>query len=256
MLPNRSVQWVLLAIETALGFLIFARGAEALLMLAASVMFVFVIPGLSLVFALLPESQVDSVAWLLILSSLSIGQAVAGGLILNMLPGGLSLSNWVIYEYTVVLFCAGISLCSGKSKAKPDFNQWRMPHRHRQVARWSLSAAVSILALASAFALSRYGSQAQPRQGFTQFHAIPKSDTASVGIGIHNYELRSMSYSVALVVREEVVWSSDPIILVDGATWALDVDLPPAQVADEYVEVILYRLDAPGTAYREAHFWR
>jgi hypothetical protein len=217
-------------------------------------------PGAALALAIFPRSTIGRVERTLVAGTLGIATLVLGGLLLNVLPGGLTPSTWFSY---LLLVTGGALLATlirpapapsraagsaqlGQAKSVPGRAAIALGIPMRDLV--IIGCAVSIAA--SALALATVGASFAPRAGFTQLWLIPDpARSAQVQVGVDSMEIAPTEYSVVVTEAGRIIGSWPRIVLQPGERWQQVVALG-SPVGARPLEAVLTRADAPGTPYR------
>ena len=233
---------------------------------------VLIFPGYTLTQALLRKratdqpGAVDSIAFSL---GLSLVIDVVVGFLLNLTPLGLQWQSWsfslgLLTALFAVLAALLRQKLPGRIGADTSGRDLSRPYRigadtgGRDKSRpykegALLGAAFVVVALAVWLSMMR---APQPQSSFTQFWMLPSTSTNSgcaVRIGMQSFEAGTVTYRIQ-VTRDGVqvaLWPS--IRLAIQQEWDQMVPLLPAGGGSVFVDARLYRMDAPGTIYREVH---
>ena len=218
---------------------------------------VLILPGYTLTQALLRKraadqpGAVDSIAFSL---GLSLVIDVVVGFLLNLTPLGLQWQSWSFsLGLLTALFAAMAALLRqklpGRIGAYTSGRDLSRPYKEGAL----LGAALVVVALAFWLSMMR---PAQPQPSFTQFWMIPSTSTNSgcaVRIGVQSFEAGTVRYHIQVTSDGVQVTSWPSIRLATQQEWDQMVLLLPASGSSVFVDARLYRLDAPGTIYREVH---
>jgi hypothetical protein len=117
---------------------------------------------------------------------------------------------------------------------------------------------LAALLVVGAVLIARDGAIQQRATGFTQLWVLPDSAAKadSVRLGVSNREPSAIGYRLLVTASGTIIGSWPRITLGPDEQWEATVALPTAQPASTTVEAVLYRLDAPETAYRRVLFRR
>jgi len=102
---------------------------------------------------------------------------------------------------------------------------------------------------------SARGAVQQPHPGFTQFWMLPsngRGNNCAVRLGIRNFELAPMRYSVVMTINGIEVNPASFISLAPEQQWEKLVPISFKVINDAHIEARLYRSDKPKTVYRTA----
>lgn len=228
-----------------------------------STLLVLVLPGYALFAAINAASAAAPTAGVpqpsphaervLLSLALSIALVVLGGLVLNVLPAGMTRNAWRLWLALVTVGLAVYAIVkrtrgmSGRASAVP-----RLPAPDSvsmlSLRDFGMFAAAAIV-LGLALGLGGVGATERPRAPFTQFWAVPRADGSTVEVGIRNDEDRAISYHIYALSGDIILSDEGNIRLPPGETW--QAQLPVAiQGGGEGINLLLYRDDAPLTVYR------
>ena len=117
---------------------------------------------------------------------------------------------------------------------------------------------LAVLLVAGAVVIARDGAIQQRATGFTQLWVLPDSaaQADSVRLGVSNREPGEIGYRMLVTASGTIIGSWPRITLGPDEQWEATVVLPTAHPTAASVEAVLYRLDAPETAYRRVLFHR
>ena len=239
-----------------------------------AVTFVFFLPGYTLTQVLFPRQSagppsassqsvmlrvrlkigqpLSAVDYLVFSLGLSLVIDIITGLLLNLLPGGLRWQSWTL----------SLALVTGVFALLAVFLRRRQPGKQKDVRGWHISfkayallgSALVVVILALWLAINR---PPQPQPSFTQFWMLPSTQankSCAVHIGVQNFEVTPVTYRIQVTRDGTQVASWPSITLVPQQEWdRLESISPGVASGDAVVDAQLYRLDQPGTVYREVH---
>ncbi len=193
-----------------------------------------VLPGY-LVVAPALRDRLGSAGAFAVAGATAIGLIALGGLVLNLLPDGLSPMMWL--GYVAVLLVLGAVLHRPRLPRTPRFTTQR-----HEVLLVSLGAALMVLSLAVAIDTAGY-----PTESFTQLSIAAASDGASpaVQVTVKSYELTDTVFRVEVWRNGGFVRSWQRINLSPGEEWR---EVTP--VAAGRIEVRLFRATDLVVPYR------
>ena len=214
---------------------------------------VFILPGYTLTQVLFHNRSLNAAYRLLFSIGLSLTIAILSGLILNLLPGGLQAISWALWLglVTVVFSSLAAYLRRGATMNGTHIVGFRF------AVYPAMMFALALLVAIFAFLYSAFGAMKQPYPGFTQLWMIPEVQTGkscAVSLGVRSFESTPVTYRITMTVvgvQKKTSWPS--MVLASQQVWTRLVQIPPTAAANVYVEAQLYRLDKPGTVYREVH---
>ena len=206
------------------------------------------LPGFSLFLAVNPTPKgAFSGEWLMWAVSASLGIAVLGGLVLNVL-GGLTRLHWLAYIAAVVGLFSAVSLFRASESAEPagavlngklhsdevSGANCDRPTVRRMVyprPRAILTLVFALLLVIGSLTLAQLSTSAT-RERFAQLWLIPTSShggaqAVSAELGVQNFEGRSEEFDVALYQ----LGSSNPtstwsVFLQNEGQWAVTISRP------------------------------
>jgi Protein of unknown function (DUF1616) len=201
------------------------------LRVAAGLLLVLVLPGYSLV-ALLPDgmgrpSGFSPLLWRVIWTSgLSLVVAVLGGLLLNLIPAGLTRDTWTLMLTAVTLAASGAAAWPWSRAPVPGQTGSRA---RRPVPRAALGYAVAALAVAgtaTGLAVASAGWEHSP--GFAQLWLVPVPGGA-INLGVRNQYADTETFRLTLRRGEHVISDWD-LSLGPGQDWRRTVPEASGQV--------------------------
>ncbi len=222
---------------------------------------IFILPGYALSSALFPTQRFGTAERLILSLGLSLTAVILGGLLLNLTSFGLKTDSWALYLGGITVGACAVTLARRhrQSASKSAF-EWSSISGIRLNLRQGLFIGIALLIVCGAVTLSIIGAQQQPRKGFTQLSLLPSGGTTSannaVSLGISNMEAQGMQYRLAVNMDGKVIKEWPTIVLSVGQQWKAILVIPPSGHAGATrVEAMLYRLDSPGTVYRDVVLW-
>jgi len=186
---------------------------------------------------------------------LSLVIDVVTGFLLNLIPVGLQWQSWTLSLGLVTEVFTLLALLMrrrpglGQPAQKKDTIARRLPLKEGAL----LGLALAVAALAVWLSITR---PPQPQPFFTQFWMLPASagKSCAVLIGVHSFEAGSESYQIEVTSNGKQVASWPSITLAAQQEWDHQLSVSPTPTGDTaVVDARLYRLDQPGTIYREVH---
>lgn len=214
---------------------------------------VLVLPGYLCTAAALPHHRFRVVERLLLSVGVSLVVVVLGGLLLQLMPWGLTALAWSVYLSAVTLLAGGIAW---RRRPLPVLSTPRKPITLG--LRQGVLLGIAGLLLLSAGVVARIGAEEQRVARFTQFWLLPskQQEEDQIRLGITNEELQPLHYRVELLVAGFVVQEWPSIALEQGERWQATATLPQVRQNNELVTAQLYRLDEPDVVYRRVKLWR
>lgn len=227
---------------------------------------VLVVPGYALTLALMPQPRLGAGERLVHSLGLSLALAALGGFVLNWTPWGLRPQPWAALLALTTLGSGAVAW----ARRSPSTSQpvarvpvTTAPSGDAQRSRGRPALPALLLALATvvvgaAWWTARGGAAQQASAGFTQLWALPapEGDALTVRLGVRSQEPAPVSYRLRLEVEGELIQEWPAVALAPGEQWEAVATLSPPQGAAGPVTALLYRADAPETAYRHVQLWR
>ena len=211
-------------------------------------------PGYAIVAAAFPAGRLGTIERLLFSLGASLAVAALVGLLLHWTALGLRPAAWAVALGNITLVAALIALA----------RRWRQPAADTRQRGAGVTLAqggllgLAVLLVAGALLIARDGAIQQRATGFTQLWVLPNSATQidSVRLGVNNREPGAIGYRLLVTASGTIIGSWPRITLGPDEQWEVTVALPTAQPPAATIEAVLYRLDAPETAYRRVLFRR
>src|SRR5262249_13317704 len=216
---------------------------------------VLFVPGYAITAAAFPSGRLGAAERLLFSVGASLAVAALCGLMLHWTALGLRPAAWAVALGNVTLVSSLIALA----------RRWRQPAGDPappRVAPMTLLGGgllgLAALLVAGALLIARDGAIHQRATGFTQLWVLPDSAASQdhVRLGVSNREPGQVGYRLLVTASGTIIGSWPRITLGPDEQWEATVALPTAQPTAATVEAVLYRLDAPETAYRRVLFRR
>lgn len=214
---------------------------------------VLLLPGYAATELVLPRSAPMGRFERLVLNvGLSIALCVVLGLVLDLLPGGLTTDSW-----TLALAGITLALCTTVALTRRARADARKPTRPTlSGARAAVLYGVSGAVLVGAFLIARGGAVRQEEQAtFTQLWALPahRASQPAVRIGVRSFERSTTNFRVVVRLRHRTLRIWPRITLQRGAQWEVRDPLPSLRPNGPVV-VVLSRSGRSG-AYRSVTAW-
>ena len=218
-------------------------------------------PGYALVAAAFPAGRLGPIERLLFSLGASLALAALAGLLLHWTALGLRPAAWAVALGNITLVASLIALV----------RRWRQPaggivqpgplsgfHSPGVTLAQGGLLGLAALLVAGALLIARDGAIQQRATGFTQLWVLPDSaaQTDSVRLGVSNREPGQIGYRLLVTASGTIIGSWPRITLGPDEQWETTVALPTVQPPAAPIEAVLYRLDAPETAYRRVLFRR
>ena len=213
---------------------------------------VFVLPGYMLTEILFHKRSLDVSHRLVLSLGVSLAIDILGGVILNLLPGGLQAISWAVLLglFTTVfsLFAAYLRRGTGMNGARPvRFRLTFYP--------WILFGAATVVAIL-AVVYSVIGATQQPYPGFTQLWMLPAvqpGKSCAVRLGVRSFETTPVKYRLTMVTNGDQGTTWPSVVLAPQEEWDQLVPIIPKTTENVHVEAQLYQLDKPQAVYRKVN---
>ena len=218
--------------------------------IALALPLVFISPGYALTEALFHKRSLDASHRFLLSLGLSLVTDVLCGLILNLLPAGFKAGSWATL---LGLLTAVLSLLATFLRKQEPANG-RHPMRFHLPIYGGVLFGLAISIAVASILYAYIGVQQQPHPGFTQFWMLPSVQTGkkcAVRLGVNSFESTSVTYRIAMTINGTEVTSWPSILLAPQQEWNRVVSVTAATSVSVFIDARLYRLDKPGTLYRE-----
>jgi hypothetical protein len=236
----RSIAWAAVATVVSLAIAVIGLGTDLLGNVLAAIAGVALLlaPGILLGITRRPSRSIRTLDLVLASTALSLSSVVIGGLLLDLLPGGLGRTTWL--GLVVVLLLATAFL------ARTDRAPLRLPRvAGPSSGQWVLTIAAIGLVIA-ALAVARAGVR-QPSEPYSALWVVPAA-AGQVTIGLDNHEAAPTTYRVDVTADGQVAASFGSITLGTGARWTTTIAAP--KPGESRLEVRLYLVASPGVVYR------
>jgi uncharacterized membrane protein len=242
-----------------------AGGLLALPRLALTVIFVLFLPGLSLTYAIFPDTlDLDGIERFALAFGLSLALISPLALILEASGAGIRAGSVLVIEGLVIVVCSLIAFVRRTPLHKSEAQRgvtlvaWWAAQRPLDRRLWLLlgvALAGVLLAMTASLLLLRSGSQ------FTEFYIerdYPRRATTGeplvIPVGVHNREGGSLTYRIELTGPDDLRLIVDPFTLTDGETGRFPLALTIDQAGDDLPLIVnLYRstdIEAPYRSLR------
>lgn len=256
-------------VATALTLVFRPSGVLALVIVAPIVL---LLPGYALLSAALPISSLGKLERFTISLSLSLALTILGGLVLNLVPGGLTTLSWtLLLSFLIVLGCVVAFVRRQLSKGashNADVGRGAVREYIRRIqqimpalasaARWRvLGTALALFIVIGAIIFSTMSAVQQPYPGFTQLWMLPAQvgdKQSTVQIGIVNDEVGHMSYTLVVKQNDQTIRRITGISLYRHRQWEETIHFVIGN-KQVLVEGDLYRTDQLSVVYRSVKVW-
>jgi uncharacterized membrane protein len=234
------------------------------------------IPGALLIRLLFHRSRKLTIFENIVLSVVFSLVLCAGlGLLLNMLPGGLSPTaiNLALWGLVALLLALNLGFHRGRSEQSAPSEQRPVSLFEQLKARLSKAelvaySAILVIALILVALLAYLLLTVESGERFTEFYILgaeglaesyPREVAAgqavTVTAGVTNREGVPAAYRIEVRVGDQPIGAAGPIALADGETWQAPVQFTLTGPGDDQkVEFLLYK-DADPAPYRTLHLW-
>jgi uncharacterized membrane protein len=219
----------------------------------AALPLVLALPGYALSVAAFPGRALGAAERIAFSFGVSLAVAALGGLLLNWTPWGLQATSWALLLSGVTLGASAVGVLRRRGRPVADPDRPGTEFNRRQGLLLGLAA----LVVTGAVGVAHAGATHHRTAGFTQLWILPadRAGQNAVRLGVSNSELEGSTYRLQLVVEDRAVLEWPSLRLGPGGQWETTVVLPTGQAGAGTVDAVLYRLDAPGSAYRRVVLW-
>lgn len=229
-----------------------APGSPELLRIPATLLLVFVLPGIVIVGALLPAPALTRVETALLVVGSSVATVIMAGLLLNLTGIGIELRPLALLLAVTIAFFGLIAGVRAPHHLHRVDALARPNRTRRPLFLFGLASVIGAFAIG----LAVWGATAQPAIRFTELWAIPAAGSDTVVIGIRNMENVTRTYTLRVSSVGQALGSWPIADLAAGETWtrSLTVTSPAADV-DRIVSVELF-VAGTDTPYRNVRLVR
>lgn len=216
----------------------------------------FFLPGYAIVSATFASRPLKRPQTLALSLGLSLATLAVGGLVLDLLPGGLRAGSWA--TLLVLVAVAGARAAAIRRTRRPAKRQRRSPVRLRAGRTGAALIAAGATAAIAAFVLTFSTLGAKHAVGYTELwlQALHPQHGAAVRIGVGSNEQARTHDSLKVRFgdgRERVL---PPFALDPGETKVVHLDVERRPGAPPlHVVASLFRQDRPAKAYRRVSGW-
>lgn len=209
------------------------------------------LPGYLLTLALFGRSM-ERVERLAASIGLSLCLLVLGGLVLNVLPFGLTQTSWLLF-IVAVSGCLGLVVTALGKWERVTFH---LPAGDRGTFVRASIVLVSAVLIVTALVFDILGAQGEPATDFTQLWLVPSHGNSAVTVGILNEEHAATAYRLRLYVGHRTLRAWKSIRLPRARRWTSTISLPAAVIrAHVAVNASLFRLGVHGPPYRTVRIY-
>ncbi len=179
---------------------------------------------------------------------LSISASIICGLVLNILPVGLTLPGWGALLGAISVGSLGVAWVrlGTSDRALMLIRLPRVP-----LAAVAMIAIAAVMVLGSLM-IARMGEAAQPQDGFTQLWMFPEANGDAIRLGFENHENTAEHYDLRVTSEGKTLADWTAVSLPDGQSWEQTVVLPALPPGTHEIDAALYR-NGDQTPYRETH---
>lgn len=236
----RAIAWALGATVAMLAIALIGLGRDLLgnVLAAMAGIALLVAPGILLGITRRPRRSMRLLDLVLASTALSLGLVVIGGLLLNLLPGGLGRTTWL--GFVVVLLVATAFL------ARSDGAALRLPRFAVPSGRQWIAMVATVGLVVAALAVARAGVR-QPSEPYSALWVVPAT-AGAVTIGLDNHETAATTYRVDVTTGGTVTATFGSITLGTGERWTTTIAAPKA--GEPRLDVRLYLESEPDLVYR------
>ena len=211
----------------------------------------FILPGLSLTFAIFPGNNIGNFERLAFTLGLSLTIIAIGGIVLNWTPWKLNQTTWISFFGITILVASFVGVM--RSNRSTFFSPWKIGGSIglRQVIILSFAVLITLIA----FGVSRDSATQQQSPGFTQLWILPgENDTIHVGIDSKETMIERFTLIVELNGKEIINLSN--IELKPNESWETSMgSLTSISRLTEYnIKAELFKMGNPEKVYRWVEF--
>lgn len=185
---------------------------------------------------------------------LSLVIDILSGFILNLLPTGLRPLPWAVF---LGILTTVFSLCATYLRRRALIPMAKsVSHKFHIAIHEYILFGLALIVVVLSILSSSINSIQQQHPGFTQLWVLPSNQInngCAVSIGIHSFESTPITFRVVMTNNKSQIIAKSPIILTPQGEWDQVVSIKPSTSNNMYIEVQLYRVDEPGTVYRDVH---
>ncbi len=213
--------------------------------LAVAGLTVLIIPGFGIAWALRPSGEIRTMELVVGGGALALGLLAIGGIVLNVLPMGLT--RWTWLGLVAVALASVWAFAADREPGSTHF-----PGPARFTSRDTLLLVAAVVVVIAAIVVARIGAEGTS-ESFSQLWLLRQPATGvSARIGVQSEETATTGYRVALLVDGSQIqtWS---ITLQPGQRWTVNVARSIA--SGSQLEVRLFRDTQPAVAYRQVLLW-
>ncbi len=215
--------------------------------------FVLILPGYAFVDALI-GSRVKMIERVTLSIAMSAAILMVGGLLLNILPGGLQPGWWALFIWVIVVGCSLVVLLKTRQDRSEPLSALHIPTPRKRDVALALGA---ILIVVAGIGVALHSAQSRPDGGFTQLWILPGPTGTQgelVNVGVRNDELTPQTYQLNVQVNGTAA-RTYRIDLKPGQQWQQTIEVAfVGQLSGSVtVEATLYRPSVSAQPYRRVH---
>jgi uncharacterized membrane protein len=192
---------------------------------------------------------------------ISIVIAILAGVLLNLTPWGLNVRSWTasLCGFTLAAcLVAGLRRNSAGNRSSPSGNLILPAVRGKDGPGWIGGGGwivfLAVLVTIGAISLAQTPiTNPASLQGYSLLWVLPGGSDApgAVTFGVVNDQFTPAGYDLKVKIDNQVVQEWPEIRLTPGEKWESVFEIPGKRSGSTAVEAFLYKLDAPGTIYRQ-----
>ncbi len=213
--------------------------------LPLGILLLFVFPGYTLTIGLLPP--MSGGVTLLLTLGLSICVDIVGGLILNVLPGGLRVTSWTFWLAGITLLGCAIGFFRRFAHPLPEAaRNIRLLPNIQGVLALLLAILISVVSIDANLTSAR-----QSQSGFTQLWAVPVSSNEApfaMEVGIQSQEMETKEYNVYVESAGKRIAAWSGVEIDPEKSWTTQLTF--SKFPQRSVNVFVYLSETPNVVYR------
>ncbi|MFT3894563.1 MAG: DUF1616 domain-containing protein [Anaerolineales bacterium] len=214
---------------------------------------VTILPGYALTTAIFINTPLGILEKFAFSCGFSLGIVSLGGILLNFTHWGIQSVSWVILLGGISLIASVVAIVRMQRAKEIDLSVTQIPLRLRQVVLMALAVVI----FGGVYVFARHGAASQSLPSTTRIWILWTDDSHTEAVlGIQNQENVPMQYQLQLSTLQGQVQEWTPIALAPGATWEVHYMVPNNVAESDFFKATLYKLDDPGTVYREVYLKR
>lgn len=210
--------------------------------LAVAALAALIVPGIALAISLRPAGSLRRLDLFLAAAALSLGCVAIGGLVLNLVPGGLSRTSWL---GLVVVLLLAIAVVARRGLPPLRRETWVTPK-----AGQSLAMVGAVVLVAVAVLIARAGVK-QPSVPFSALWIVPAA-AGMAQIGLDNEETVTITFRVDVSINGAIQTTIPAVTVAAGERWTTLVAQPDP--GGPPLDVRVYLAGQPDVVYRRVTF--